>query len=113
MATKLRAIAAKVPPRVAGALYQEAQIEMTEAKQRTPVDTGALRASGTVFAPEVIGRLVRVTLGFGGVAAPYAAIVHEDLDAHHPVGQAKYLESTLLESAPHMASRVASRLALP
>jgi hypothetical protein len=112
MIEKLRQIAAKFPDRVAAALYQEAQIEMTEAKRRTPVDTGTLRASGQVAQPARSGRNISVTLSFGGAAADYAIYVHENLEAHHRVGQAKFLESTLDESAPHMAARIAARVQL-
>jgi hypothetical protein len=105
-------IARKAPEQVADALYAEAQIEMTEAKRRTPVDTGELRASGYVADPEIRGRRISVEMGFGGAASEYAVHVHEDLEALHPVGQAKYLESTVLESAPHMPARIARRLDL-
>jgi hypothetical protein len=108
----LKALAARAPDRVGTALYLEAEIEMAEAKQRTPVDTGALRASGVVSLPEFSGRQISVSLNFGGPAAPYALVVHEDLEAHHPVGQAKYLESVIVESAPFMAARLARRLDL-
>jgi hypothetical protein len=108
----LTGIAKETPQVVANALYAEGQIEMTEAKRRTPVDTGELRASGYVGEPEIRGRRVTVDMGFGGAASEYAVYVHEDLEALHPVGQAKYLESTLLESAPHMANRVARRIDL-
>jgi len=70
---------------------------MTEAKKRTPVDTGALRASGHVQGPEEIGDTMIVKLVFGGPSADYAMDVHENLDAYHRVGQAKYLESVILE----------------
>jgi len=75
------------------ALYEEAEEIMAEAKALTPVDTGALRASGFVSPPSGGS----VELGFGGPATPYAIIVHEDLSAFHPVGQAKYLEQPLAE----------------
>lgn len=106
-------LASRFPNEVARALYAEAQVEMTEAKRRTPVDTGALRSTGHVDAPDVgIGGDVSVTLGFGGPAAPYAVKVHEDLDAYHKVGQSKFLESTIMESRPYMASRIARRIQL-
>lgn len=57
-----------------------------------PVDTGALRASGHVVLESITDRSVSVAVVYGGAAAPYALIVHENLQAHHPVGQAKYLE---------------------
>jgi hypothetical protein len=107
---KLDRIAQRIPDRVGNALYAEAEIEMGEAKRRTPVDTGALRASGHVGFPVFEGRDIAVTLNFGGPAAPYALVVHEDLGAWHAVGQAKYLESTLLESAPFLPTRIATRL---
>lgn len=109
MVSLLKRIADKFPDRVAAALYQEAQIEMTEAKRRTPVDTGLLRASGNVLEPEREGRRVSVTLVFG---TDYAVYVHENLEAFHKVGQARFLASVLEESAPYMAQRLAVRLQL-
>lgn len=105
----LNALAAKVPRVVEAALREEAEIEMTEAKKRTPVDLGALRSSGTVTTKRVGARMT-AQLAFGGAAAPYAVYVHEDLDAYHPVGEAKFLESTVKESAPHMPARVAANV---
>jgi hypothetical protein len=110
VSANLRALVRAMPDAVGRALREEAEIEMTEAKERTPVDTGALRASGHVTGPERAGKQISVDLNYGGVAAPYAVYVHEDMDAHHPVGQAKFLESTLLESAPHMPKRIATRV---
>lgn len=110
MAAMIRQAAHQFPDAVAKALYQEAQIEMTESKRRVPVDTGTLRASGFVSEPEHPGTQVSVTLSYGGEAEQYAVIVHEDLEAYHLVGQAKYLESVLKESAPYMAERLARRI---
>ena len=116
MVNTIKKIAQKFPDRCAAALYQEAQIEMTESKRRCPVDVtsgrggGTLRASGHVQRPVRSGRKISVTLAYGGAAEDYAIIQHEELDYHHEVGQAKYLESVLNESAPHMAARVARRL---
>lgn len=118
MRTKLRQIAAQFPLRVAAALYQEGQIEMTESKRRCPVDVtsktggGTLRASGMVHQPEISGKSISVTLSYGGAADAYAIVQHERLDYHHNVGQAKYLESVLNESRPFMAGRVAKRIKL-
>lgn len=112
MAQNLRRLAAKFPTEVEKALYQEAQIEMTESKRRVPVDTGTLRASGFVMEPVRQGRNISVTLAYGGQAEGYAVIVHEDLGAFHRNGSAKYLESVLKESAPHMRERIARRVKL-
>lgn len=106
----LNALAAKVPQHVEAALREEAEIEMTEAKKRTPVDLGPLRASGKVTTTRA-GLRITAELGFGGPSAPYAVYVHEDMDAHHPVGEAKFLESTIKESAPYMPARVAASVA--
>lgn len=109
---KLQRLALRIPDVVGTALFQEAQIEMTEAKRRTPVDTGALRASGMVHQPQMLGRNISVALTFGSVAIGYAVSVHEDLDALHQVGQAKFLESTLNESRAHLPARIARRIML-
>lgn len=111
VASRLAALAARLPREAARALYEEASIEATESQRRTPVDTGALRASHEVSQPE-IGRDISVTISVGGVAAPYAVVVHEDLEAFHDDGQAKFLESTILESKPYLAARIAARIDL-
>jgi hypothetical protein len=108
----LTALASKLPTQVGRAMFEEAEIEMAEAKRRTPVDTGALRASGHVELPKIAGQNVTVAMGFGGAAAPYAIEVHENLEAFHPVGEAKFLESTLNESKPYLAKRIADRVKL-
>lgn len=65
----------------------------------TPVDSGLLRQS---IAWEVTGVNAaagkpagRVRLGSN---LEYAPAVHENLDAHHPVGQAKFIETPLREN---------------
>lgn len=83
-------------PAIGAALYREAEAVMTAAKtDYVPVDTGALRSSGVVEAPIIGATAASVRLGFGGPAAPYAVLVHEDLTKRHTVGQAKYLEIPL------------------
>lgn len=108
---RLRALAGRFPKEAGTALFQEAQIEKTESMQRTPVDTGALRASHVVSSPDISNGRIGVVISIGGPAAPYALYVHEDLEADHSVGQAKFLESTLVESAPYMPQRISRRLA--
>ena len=119
MIDRIKKIARDNPRRVGAALYQEGQIEMTEAKKRTPVSPtpapkgvvpGTLRASGRVSEPEYKGRDIIVTLSFGGAAEDYALVQHERLDYHHTTGQAKYLESVLNESRSFMNARLAARL---
>lgn len=83
-----------------------------EAKKRTPVDTGRLRASIAWAAGPTPrthddsaqgqdGTLVRSSYVVGaargeahvGSNVEYAPYVHEDLDAYHAVGQAKFIET--------------------
>jgi|SRR5579862_3119710 len=109
-AATLTRIGAQLPALIGRALREEAEIEMAEMKQRTPVDTGALRASGMVVGPTAVGSGVQIAWQYGGPSAPYALIVHENLEAIHPVGQAKYLESVLDESVPYLENRIGSRL---
>jgi hypothetical protein len=118
MTAKLRQIATKFPERVEAAIYQEAQIEATEMKRRTPVDItedaphpGNLRNSIHVEEPERQGKIISVTVATGA-QAPYAIYVHENPDAIHPVGEWKFMESVLNESRSSMAGRIARRVDL-
>jgi len=106
---RLIALAQRVPNEALRALYEEALIEEKESRQRTPVDTGALRASH-VTTPQMNGRDISVKIEVGGPATPYAFVVHEKLGVFHPVGQAKFLESTIRESRPFIPARVARRM---
>jgi hypothetical protein len=118
MINTMKRIALKFPDKVMTALYQEAQIEVTEMKRRCPVDTtpnaphpGNLRNSIHAEPPERNGRTLSVTVATG-VQAPYAIYVHENPDAFHPVGEWKFMESVIKESAPHMGARIAARVNL-
>jgi hypothetical protein len=51
---------------------------MADSKDLVPVDTGTLRSSGVVLPAAITGTTVSVTLGYGGAAAPYARMVHEN-----------------------------------
>jgi hypothetical protein len=101
----------KLATQVGKALYAEYAIEMKESMRRTPVEYGTLRASHEELGPNYDDG-ISVSIHVGGPAAPYAVYVHENLEAYHKVGQAKFLESTILESRPYMAARVAKRLDL-
>jgi hypothetical protein len=106
--TKLGPAAAELGGR---ALYQIGEEVMTEAKGLTPVDTGALRASGQVLPPVQRGKQIIVTLGFGNASVGYAIPVHERMDVHHAVGQAKFLEQPVLARSKTLANDLAVRLA--
>jgi hypothetical protein len=111
VSSNLRALARAYPKAAERALYRFAQIEMAEMKRRTPVETGTLRDSGIVDRPEWKGDALQIELGFGGAAEEYALFVHEDLEAFHKVGQAKFMESVLNESEPYFAERVGKDIA--
>lgn len=108
---ELQRALAKAGPLALGALTQaavkEQQETITDAQAQTPVETGALRASGTVDPPQVSGTSVTVKAGFGGAASGYAIYVHEIMDNHHPVGNAKFLERPFLARAPQVTTELA------
>lgn len=96
-----------------GALYREAEGIMADSKEHyVPVDLGVLRDSGFVELPKIDrGRGVSVAIGYGGAAADYAAVQHEDLTLNHPNGgEAKFLEKPLLLAAEGLAERVAAEV---
>lgn len=111
LGAKLDALGVRAVRELNRALYNEAQLILTAAQALTPVETGALKGSGIVPTPEEDATGVRVTIGFGGAAAPYAIYVHERLDTHHePPTQAKFLETALNAAAPDLLERVAERV---
>lgn len=113
---KLQRAKVAIPNEVARALYMEVEIDAKEVKRRTPVDDGPLRASVHAKGPWVVylkgRRVIYARISAGGPSALYAIYVHEDLDAEHEVGQAKFLESVILESRPYMTQRIARRMSL-
>lgn len=123
MQRKLRTFGRKYPDEAGRALYLETEIEATEVKRRTPVWNpenpvpaghvpGSLRASVHVIGPIRVGDRVYTLIAAGGTSASYALYVHEDMEAFHRTGQAKYIESVILESQPYILQRVAKRIVL-
>lgn len=103
------------------ALRQEAEIEATEAKRICPVWNsdrpvpadvvpGELRATIQADGPFREGKRVWATVTAGGPAVDYALKVHEDTEAFHKVGEAKFISRTLEKSAPNMKERIAKRI---
>lgn len=101
-------IAARMASALGKGVHGAAQEIMNDAKKRTPVKTGALRASGTVSEPMVDGKGVYCELRFGGAAASYAIFVHERTNARHPVGEAKFLENAVIEGKDKYGGQLAS-----
>ena len=105
---EIRRIALKA---VAGALYQEAELIMSESVKITPVDTGALRGTAHVKLPEFTGENVRINFGFGGPAAPYAVDVHENpIYRHKAPTTYKFLEGPALLAVRGLSQRVVRRI---
>jgi len=112
MQRKILNIARRFPKQVGKALYDELdKVEKPESMARTPVRYGDLRDSHTTRGPVI--RMNKISAWIEvGEGLDYAVRVHEDLEAFHPVGQAKFLESTMNESAPYILRRVAARIKL-
>jgi hypothetical protein len=80
---------------------------LAESMRIVPVDTGVLKGSAGISKPTVTPDLVEVELSYGGAAAPYALIVHEDMTMSHQAGkQAKYLETPVKRMAPIFVRKV-------
>ena len=81
---------------------------LDKATQKTPIDTGELRLSGTATVEkkgvESIGRV-----GFGGGQVDYALAVHETIKNYKEPGTgAKYLENPLKENAQRYFNKIAN-----
>jgi hypothetical protein len=96
----------------ASALYQEAEKIMTDSKENyVPVRDNVLRSSGYVDDPEINADGISIEMGYGGAAADYAVIQHENLDFKHGGGKsAKYLEKPLMEAERGLTQRVGLKM---
>lgn len=105
-------IIVNAPNEFAKALYQETELEAKECKRVVPVKTGTLKGTIHVTGPFKAGKRIWTFVVAGGPAADYAKVVHEDLEALHSNGEAKYIERPLNASRPYMKARVAKRIDL-
>jgi len=97
-------------------LLDFAEEVMTESLEQVPVETGTLKNSAFVDEPtENEEGVVQIRVGYGrGEANPltgkhpadYMVPVHERLDVHHPVGNAKFLEGPLMSSLQDFSARL-------
>jgi hypothetical protein len=120
MERKLLNFARLFPKTVARAMEEDAEVDVDEAKDRAPVYTGppgpskpipyVLQDSIHAEPAEIRGNLISVEIVAGGEAGAYAIPQHEDMTLHHTIGQAKYIESVILESQSKKAGRVAARI---
>lgn len=89
-------------------------------QELVPRDTETLADSMQVSEPVIEGDTATVTLSYGRQddanpktgqpSATYAVEVHERTDIAHPTGQAKYLESAVLEAAPTFGADIAAKM---
>lgn len=102
---------------VARELYREGIGIIEQSKPLCPVDTGTLRSSAYVEEPKQEGDVITVEIGYGGPAAKinpktgesadsYAIYVHENLQAFHKVGVAKFLEIPFFAAQRGMEDRI-------
>lgn len=97
----------------AKALRNEAQEAFANSQDEVPVDTGALKASGRVRPETGVferGNEVYVELTYGGTATEYSIYVHENLEAYHPHGKAKYLEDPMNRQVNGISGRIADKV---
>ena len=101
----------KSPQAIAQAIWEEANVIFAKSQILVPVDTGVLRGSGGVSAPQMGSQGYFVDIFYGGPAAPYALYVHEIIgNYHNPPTQAKYLEQPLMEAMDGLQSRLKGRI---
>jgi hypothetical protein len=78
-----------------------------QAVKRTPVDTGNLRNS---FYKKTLKLLGGKPAGEIGNTAEYAIYVHENLESHHRVGEAKFLENAIIENSDRIVKIIAENI---
>jgi hypothetical protein len=105
-ANELFKLARKSPRAMERSLFKYGNTRLTESKRLVPVEYGDLKDSGTADEPEWNGSNLSMELGYGGAAMEYAEIVHEDMEAFHDDGQAKYLEQPLNAAEPNFDQEI-------
>lgn len=95
LTNKLNKSVSQISDTVQSALLDCGNDLQQKAQDLTPVDTGALRSSAFTESDRQ-GKNPSVIVGF---EEEYSIFVHENLEAHHNIGQAKFLEQPLKENA--------------
>lgn len=108
---KLQDYAERFPAAAAGALQEQMNQGLEQdVYDSTPEKTGNLRNTIRTTEPVIQGKRISCSIEAGGPDAPYALIVHEDLDAFHPVGDAKYIERPFNRAARTFGPELGTRL---
>lgn len=95
----------RAPQEALAELHDSGEAIIADAQVHCPVEWGTLQGSGTVDDSRLDQG--EVTMGFN---TNYAAAVHENMDAHHSQGEAKFLENAVKRGVPKVGQRVAGRL---
>jgi len=95
------------PDEMGKALHEVGRDISRESQKRTPVLTGALRASHVVHKAVVTWDDITVLIEVGGPSADYAVHVHYRDELNHSVGQSRFLESALNDARPGLAFQLA------
>ena len=98
----------RLPLNSRGLLKTVGAVIMEGSAERTPVDTGNLQGSHDM-PPELLTD-ESVTIVAGGGEADYGIKVHEDLEVHHDVGQAKFMQASVIEDGPPAVHAAAGML---
>lgn len=133
MARKLERLADEVPEKVEAALYIEAELIATDAKEHyVPVDLGTLKneirvdtRSGLFGQARSANEIEIIIHAGGGASRPYALAVHEHASPHDPPswqgvdvqfspeGRGPgYIRKPLHKAVSGMAQRIAARVDL-
>lgn len=106
--TNLNRVTREMELKAEKSIGQCAEDLLDKAIQKTPIDSGELRLSGTATVEkkgvESVGRV-----GFGGGQVDYALAVHETIKNYKEPGTgAKYLENPLKENAQRYFNKIAN-----
>ena len=105
---KLRALFPKFAEAAEAGCADWGEDVMYFSKRLCPVDTGELRASGYVETYSGQSNTwIEVVLGY---PKDYAIYVHENMEAHHEVGQAKFLETPMLLKSNELPKRMVQEM---
>ena len=120
MRQNLTTFARQYPEVIGQAMVDElTETEKPESQDRCPKKSGTAAGTAEVIGPHITKRAVSAAVTFArdpGVVNPegkrvqdYIVPLHEDLEAIHENGQAKFLESVWNEAKGHFGARVAKR----
>lgn len=109
VSTNTRAIRGQMRAGTVKGLTLSAEHVLTVSEPRVPLDEGTLKRSGQT---DVDAGALRAAISYGSPGAEdYVLVQHEDVTLHHPSGgEAKFLESALLESAGEVGEIIAAQI---